>query len=264
MQPGQGVLSSNGGGYLFGYSWGFSGFYGSSQYIGKMNNNNYVSGTTATSRDDDYWNYTAVGQVSPWYTGNSGGRPLIRRHFVLRRKLISNLINYELFADGVIAPAVALGGIGRVQSAGSFIPAHRTVGMGIFGRPTSLSTVAPDQTGAQSYATENYWASNVAVYNYTLSDAQILRHYQAGAGTLSSQNRVAGSTLLDGVATGGFPVFVHRRDTGALLGRTVSEAGGAFSCNVGSYAGLVYAVAFDTVSGLYFPAQVFDLITPST
>lgn len=135
-------------------------------------------------------------------------------------------------------------------------PSH-LYGFGLFGRPSSLQTI-------YAAAAQTTWLSNVAMYDYCLSDAQVLKHYQAGAGTLSGQNRVAGTTLLDGVATGGFPVFVHRRDTGALLGRTTSDINGAFSCNVGSYAGQVYAVCFDTVSGMYFPAQVFDLIIPST
>lgn len=262
--PGNGAVGSgNNTGYILGYSWRYVQAYGSSAYAGKGTSggsNNQTSFLYAYSHDDNAFGQLFTSNVTPWYTGNSAGRPLIMRHLIVRKTRITNNNRTELWANGVIAPATGLGAIGRVDTgASALLRSNMDFGLGIFGRPTSKMTVVADG----SYCTENYWASNIAIYDYALSDAQILRHYQAGAGTLA-ENRVAGTTLLDGVATGNFPVFVHRRDTGALIGKTLSDGSGAFSCNVGTYSGQVYAVCFDTVSGVRHPAQVFDLILPST
>jgi hypothetical protein len=229
----------------------YQGGSGATQVFGGSSAFTYAYYPDANLRDDRNtygWEYSSGVAVV------SGSTPLPaygRTHVVVRRppghgRSVDN--NYtNVCKNGVY--------LGESVDPSAVFPARKN-GVGLFGKPTSANSI-------YATAAQTTWLSSVAMYDYCLTDAQVLRHYQAGIGTLAN-NRVAGSTLLDGVATGGFPVFVHRRDTGALLGRTVSDASGAFSCNVGTYASQVYAVAFDPVSGKNYPAQIFDLIVPST
>jgi hypothetical protein len=211
-----------------------------------------------TTERDDANNYVWNNTGSFWLQQQ---QPLnsVRRHIVLRKP--SGLADASrpnptqnlcpVFSNNAY--------VGQTNGSGP-PPAIRPAisnGLGLFGRPTGPQTI-------YGGAAQTTWLSNVAMYDYCLTDAQINRHYLAGTtGAIPATNRVAGSTLLDGFAVGGFPVTVHRRDTGAVLGKTVSDGSGAFSCNVGTYSGQVYAVCHDTVSGNSFPAQVFDLIIPS-
>lgn len=218
----------------------------------------YMSGTSnATIRDDNSYtgnNPRTVYENHTWATSR------FLRHYVFRHSAMpctSVAANRNTTAGGaceVFRNGALVSRIGSGSEERSFNYGHPKYGFGLFGYPSSATTAVN--------RSRYMWVAHAAIYSYPLTDAQILRHYQAGVGTLSG-NRVAGSTLLDGAMAGGFKVFVHRRDTGELIGRTTSDATGYFSCNVGSYSGLVYAVAFDSVSGRYMPAQVFDLITPS-
>lgn len=128
--------------------------------------------------------------------------------------------------------------------------------------PTSRTL--PFAFGCSPLLTEfSNWSaiSHVALYGHRLTASDVALHYAMATG--GATNRIAGTVLLDGTGTQGFPVRVYRRDTGALLGTVMSDGNGAFSMPVGSYSGTVYALCTDTVTGKPYNAQVFDLLTPA-
>lgn len=205
-----------------------------------------ASYSNATNRDDS--------QSYAWSdTSGPSGNPLTipKTHIIIRRAPGIGRIRTDNLTSTIKNTVVTNDDFNQ-----NLQRSNNKFGVGLFGAPNSLSTI-------YASVAQTTWLSNVAMYPYALSDAQVASHYNMGLGTPTG-NRVAGTALLDGAGTAGFPVFVHRRDTGACIGRTISGVSGAFSCNVGSYAGQVYAVCFDAMSGRNLPAQVFDLITPST
>lgn len=57
-------------------------------------------------------------------------------------------------------------------------------------------------------------------------------------------------------------VRAYRRDTGALIGETVSAADGTFSIDTSGYTGECYVIALDDNAGVDYNAKVFDRIVP--
>lgn len=224
---------------------------------GSVLNGAVFSSGSAAQRDDTNFANSGTQAIRSSIGLNSGSvRNLALHHVVVRRRLVASTnILIEVFVDGGFHTSSVIGNIPQTYP-------NPDYGLGIFGCPISPVAVHPHgSTVSNGNPAYQQWVSHVAAYDYALSDAQILAHYQAGTNSAANK-RVAGSAFLLGVATAGFPVFVHRRDTGELIGKTVSDGSGAFSCDIGSYAGTVYAVCVDEVSGVNYPAQVFDLITP--
>lgn len=74
---------------------------------------------------------------------------------------------------------------------------------------------------------------------------------------------VTGTVSVLGTPTAGYVVRAYRRDNGALLGQTMSVAGGAFSMVIGGYNGEVTVVAYDdTGTAPDYNAVVFDRVIP--
>lgn len=87
------------------------------------------------------------------------------------------------------------------------------------------------------------------VYNKNLSKAELDARWSALKGRYGyTTYRAAGTVRVLSVPVVR-TVRVHNRTTGAVLGETVSDAAGNFSCEIGTYGGKVYAVALDDEAG---------------
>lgn len=94
--------------------------------------------------------------------------------------------------------------------------------------------------------------SNKVIFTTGIYDAVTAQNYA-----------VSGTVSVLGVLTSGYVVRAFRRDNGALLGQTVSKAGGVFSIPIYSYNGEVTVVAYDdTGASPDFNAVVFDRVIP--
>jgi|GEM_PF-7132127 len=117
---------------------------------------------------------------------------------------------------------------------------------------------------------------------YPLSNAFFSQYtFSTGLSDFYQQNRVAlGDVVLTSVAStqtysisgtvkenntavAGRKVRVFARDSGALLGETVSVTDGAFSISLVAFNSAVTVVAYDDESGSVLNASVFDRIIPT-
>lgn len=76
------------------------------------------------------------------------------------------------------------------------------------------------------------------------------------------RNALSGTVSVLGVGTAGLVVRAFRRDNGALLGETVSGAGGVFTLPLVGFTGEAMVVAYDADGGTEYNAVVFDRVLP--
>jgi hypothetical protein len=96
---------------------------------------------------------------------------------------------------------------------------------GVYNGQTSCVPTTPQQTirigGGLSSEHLNGYYSHFAVYDRVVPEAELLEHYQIGAGILSL-NHVTGTVRVGGKPTRR-AVHIHNRDTGELLGSGYSD-----------------------------------------
>ena len=126
--------------------------------------------------------------------------------------------------------------------------------------PTTVRTQAVGPTVTEAYGGQS--GNAPSGFTFPGSSKVVITTGQYDA--VAAQNyAVSGTVAVLGVLTSGYVVRAFRRDNGALLGQTVSKAGGVFSIPIYSYNGEVTVVAYDdTGASPDFNAVVFDRVIP--
>jgi hypothetical protein len=104
-------------------------------------------------------------------------------------------------------------------------------------------TIAAESFSTTGYGPLNGSIDEVAVYNYPLTAAQVLRHYQSGLDTL---HRVSGTITDDTGTPRARTIGLLRRDNFDLLGTATSDAStGAYAISDLDYDGECIRIVLD-------------------